>query len=233
MSIPSPHSVLADLFQDPLTVVLVEQIMAMEPGTRLPSEREQAELLGVSRTALRDRLSRIESLGILERRMRAGTFVKRLSPTTVSEVLLLGILSAAMPLDSMRPVRVALERQAACEASRRHDHLNLAHMAIAVDTMDATDDSAALHAADLAFHTALFAASGSPALVFLAEVLSGVMLRTVQQVALSDGRQTMRTLHRNIYAAIVEGDEAAASAAVDRHFDWLEELLAAPALPPE
>lgn len=233
MSIPSPHSVLADLFQDPLTVMLVEQIMAMEPGTRLPGEREQAELLGVSRTALRDRLSRIESLGILERRMRAGTYVKRLSPATVSEVLLLGILSASMPLDSMRPVRVALERQAACEASRRQDHLNLAHMAIAVDKMDATDDSAELHAADLAFHTALFAASGSPALVFLAEVLSGVMRRTVQQVALSEERLTMRTLHRDIYAAIVAGDEAAASAAVDRHFDWLEELLAKAAESPE
>ncbi len=213
------------IFGDPLMGALMQQIVKMEPGDRLPSEREQALRLNVSRTALRDRIGRLESLGVLERRDRAGTFVIGLRPETVSEVLTLGLMGSKMTFDSLVPVRVALERQAAIEAARRVDHVNRAHMAVAVDRMDASDDSSELHAADMAFHRALFNASGSPGLVFFAQVLSSALSSTMRHLALDQDRVRMRVLHRAIYDAVQADDEGAVVAAVDAHFAWLDELM--------
>ncbi len=213
------------LFGDSLMGTLMQQIVKMEPGDRLPSEREQALRLNVSRTALRDRIGRLESLGVLERRDRAGTYVIGLRPETVSEVLTLGLMGSKLTFNSLIPVRVALERQAAIEAARRVDHVNRAHMAVAVDRMDASNDSSELHAADLAFHRALFSASGSQGLMFFAQVLSSVLSSTMQHLALDQDRVRMRVLHRAIYDAVQSGDEDAAVATVDAHFAWLDELM--------
>lgn len=220
-----PPSSQESLFGDALMGMLMNQIVHMEPGDRLPSEREQAERFNVSRTALRDRIGRLESLGVLERRDRAGTFVVGLRPETVSEVLTLGLMSSKMTFDSLVSVRVALERQAAIEAARRVDHINCAYMAVAVDRMDASDDSAELHGADMAFHRALFDASGSQGLVFFSQVLASVLSNTMQHLALGQDRARMRILHRAIYEAVVAGDEEAAVSAIDAHFSWLDELM--------
>ena len=45
------------------------------PGGRIPPETELAEALGVSRTTVRDALSRLEMEGTISRKQGAGTFV--------------------------------------------------------------------------------------------------------------------------------------------------------------
>lgn len=217
----------AAFFDDEVMAALTQKILGMEREKRLPSERELASELGVSRTALRDRLSRLESMGILERRTGAGTFVRGLQPESVSESLVLGLMASQMTVASIRSVRFALERQAAFEAAQRVNHIEVARMAVALDRMDASDDNAELYDADLAFHRALFATSESPALIFFADVLHGVLSRTVQVLALSEDRVRMRKLHRAIYEAVAKHDPAEAMKAVDAHFAWLEELVAA------
>jgi DNA-binding FadR family transcriptional regulator len=64
-----------------------------------------ANIIGATRTALRDRLSYLESMGILERRTGAGTFVKELRPETLSEALMLGLIASHMTLSSLTSVR--------------------------------------------------------------------------------------------------------------------------------
>ncbi|MCW2131240.1 FadR/GntR family transcriptional regulator [Arthrobacter sp. VKM Ac-2550] len=213
-----------DFFEDQLMSVLARQVLAMNPGEKLPSEREQAQELGVSRTALRDRLGRLESMGVLERRTGAGTFVRGLRPETVSESILLGLVASKMSLASLRSVRCALERQAAYEAAQKVDHIAVAHMAVALDRMDASDDSDELHEADVAFHRALFAASGSRALIFFADVLHGV-LAPHQKLSLADDRERLRVVHRDIAEAVSAHDPAMAMKAIDEHFLWLDQLI--------
>ncbi|WP_162144868.1 FadR/GntR family transcriptional regulator [Arthrobacter castelli] len=212
--------------KDPITHALVKQIKDMKPGDRLLSERELAEDLGVSRTALRDRVGRLQSMGILERRGRAGTFVVGLRPETISEVLMLGLMASDLTVESIVTVRVALERQAAIEAAGSHDHVSIAHMAVAVDSMEATDDGERLRQADLDFHQALFEASGSKALQFFSQVLSQVLAETIQSLSLSKDRLTMRKVHRDILEAVQAQDHDAVLAAIDQHFEWLDVLLA-------
>ena len=48
----------------------------LQSGQRLPAERQLAEELGVSRTALREAIQKLSSRGLLESRVGAGTFVQ-------------------------------------------------------------------------------------------------------------------------------------------------------------
>ena len=48
----------------------------MEPGTKLPSERELSEMLAVSRNILREALSALSAEGIIAKQVGRGTFVE-------------------------------------------------------------------------------------------------------------------------------------------------------------
>ncbi len=226
---------LAALFgDDELSTALAAIIRDLGIGGRLPSERELSERLGVSRTALRDRLALLEGLGAVRRQTGSGTYVAELRAETLALALSLGLGSAQLPLQSMESVRIALERQAAREACLQADPVLIAYMRRALDTMQGTENYAEMIAADRAFHQSLLRASGNPALVFFADVLSDTLARSLEdrserlshRTLEGDVKQLLVDYHRPIYAAILEGDEQAAMAAVDQHFDVLTEVLA-------
>src|SRR5215467_15022936 len=51
----------------------------LQPGDKLPSERELAEMLGVSRSSIRDAIRSLELVGLVEPRQGAGTVVRKIS----------------------------------------------------------------------------------------------------------------------------------------------------------
>lgn len=209
----------ADFFDDQVTAALVDRVLGMEPGSRLPSERELGQELGVSRTALRDRLGHLEALGVLRRRVGAGTFVHGVDPEVLSQALTIGLLATDMTRSSLHSVRWALERQAARESALAGDPVAIAHLTVALGDMTATSDPAELHEADLRFHAALIHASGSPALIFVCEALATVLNRTVELRPASDHPRIIE-LHTAIHDAIAAADGEEAMRAVDAHFAW-------------
>src|ERR1700691_1154286 len=54
----------------------------LRPGDKLPSERELAEMLRVSRSSIRDAIRSLELIGLVEPRQGAGTIVRELSAGT-------------------------------------------------------------------------------------------------------------------------------------------------------
>ncbi len=59
-------------------------LQKLHPGDKLPSERELAEMLQVSRSSIRDAIRSLELMGLVEPRQGAGTIVRELSATPVS-----------------------------------------------------------------------------------------------------------------------------------------------------
>jgi GntR family transcriptional repressor for pyruvate dehydrogenase complex len=201
-------------------------VTALGEGERLPSERELSSTLGVSRSTLRDRLQALEALGVLHRRTGSGTYVQRVAPQTVSNVLRLGMPGAGLTMEALHPLRVALERQAAKEAAARAVAGPMAVMATAVKRMTMTDDPQALYDADIQFHHALLEASESPALIFFESALTDVFAESEEERGerarrlAADTGLTVR-VHRDIYEAVLSGEGDDAMDAVDRHFDAL------------
>ncbi|MDP9906030.1 MULTISPECIES: FCD domain-containing protein [Arthrobacter] len=223
------HSFANVFANDPVSAALARLIRDLNPGDRLPSERELAIRLSVSRTALRDRLGVLEGLGVLRRQTGAGTFVEMLKPDALALALNLAIGSSHLPLTSLESVRIALERQAAREAAINSDPVLVAYMQRAVNTMASTDVQVDVMDADRAFHQSLLRAAGNPALTFFAEALSDVFTQDLayRSARLSSARLTssaralMVEHHRRIHDAIVNRDPSAAMQAVDDHFDAL------------
>ncbi len=213
-------------FSDHLVSGLIGELTSLHEGERLPSERVLAEKLGVSRTALRDRLMRLEAIGVLERRAGSGTYLRGLSSRMTSDTLAMGMLVNNLQPGSMMPVRLALEREAARQAAMRVDHINLAHMAVALDEMRAARDERAFREADRAFHTALIAASGVPGLEFFGEMLRDILRETIREVPLHDRVDELNVRHAEMYEAVRASDPDAAMRAVDAHFGWLEDAIA-------
>lgn len=215
---------------DPLLTALLQIVEDTGPGGRIPPERELAELVGASRTAVRSRLRELESAGALERRGSAGTFARTMAPRDVAEALRLGL--SASPLgkgEAFQTIRVALERQAAKMAATRQSPVPIAYAEEAVLQMESTTDATHLYEADLAFHRSLFRASGDDALIFFSEAIgdlltASVVLRRQRMMALESDIEEMRMLHRSILEAVKSGDANASMAAMDRHFEHIDAL---------
>jgi len=210
---------------------LARLIRRLGSGARLMPERELAAYLGVSRTALRDRLQLMEGLGVLKRVVGSGTYIQELNPTGLALGLDLALTSSQLPLGALHSVRVALERQAAMEAVDQTDPVLIAHMRKALDTIAAAPDDQAVDDADFHFHVTLLRASGNPALAFFADALSGVLHealaeRRAEMRRLAGDHEIMIRLHNTIYEAVQSGDRAAAAAAVDEHFETFDHLCA-------
>lgn len=213
------------LLSDATLADLVELLFAKEPGERIPSERELAEQLGVSRTAVRDRINRLTALGALRREERAGTFFTGIRPDALSDALMLSLHSSSLTVESLVSVRHALERQAAIEASLVGDQQAIAEIGVAVQRMQASEDGDKLREHDRSFHEALFAASHSPGLLFFSRMLHPLMSGLLRTVLLEQDRETMRVLHAAIYEAVRDGAVERVSQAIDAHFEWLYVLL--------
>ncbi|SDS20714.1 transcriptional regulator, GntR family [Brevibacterium siliguriense] len=220
------HNSMTQIFaDDPVSSRLATIIHDLEPGARLPSERLLAEKLQVSRNAIRDRIGVLEGLGALARRKGSGTYVESLKPDSLAFALNLAISSSHLPLSSLESVRIALERQAAAEATEAADPVLIAYMRSALNSMASTDDSMEILEADRAFHQSLLRAAGNPALIFFADALAGVLVqgmkdrsdRSVARVS----KEALIGKHEDIYEAVVSGRQEAAMAAIDEHFKAL------------
>lgn len=221
------------LGSDRVSEALADIVHQLGPGARLPSERELAARVGVSRTTLRDRLQVLESLGVITRRQGSGTYVQPLNPAGLTMALNLGISSCHLTLQDLNSVRVALERQAAMEAARVGDPVHIAYLEKAVNTIAYADEDAAVDEADFSFHDALLRASANPALSFFADALGGVLHRALaerraemrRRLDEQNEQEVMVALHRRVWEAVRAGDPEAAAAAVDAHFDTYSRLI--------
>jgi GntR family transcriptional regulator, transcriptional repressor for pyruvate dehydrogenase complex len=85
--------------QSKVYIEIVESIREMiqkdglQPGDRLPSERELSESLGVGRSSVREALRSLELLGLIETRRGEGTFIRDFKDHRLVELLSTFILT--------------------------------------------------------------------------------------------------------------------------------------------
>lgn len=218
---------------DPLVARLTAIVRQIGVGNRLPSERDLAIELGVSRTALRDRIQTLVGVGILRRVTGAGTYVQELDSSGLAFTLNVGLLMSHLPLQSLTSVRQALERQAAAEATVDSDPVLVAYLGRELRIIAESDDDAEVDDADFRFHVALLRAARNPALSFFADALSGVLREAQkhgreQMRRIGGDRAAMIDMHQTIYDGVSSGDPESAMRAVDYHFRRFAELTGHP-----
>ena len=191
----------------------------LRPGARLPTERELAVQIGVSRPTVRTGLRTLATMGVVQSRQGAGTFITDGPPALASEPL--GLMAALHGLsrDGLFEARRVLEVGTSSLAAERASGDDLAAMSEEVTGMFASiGEPLTFLWHDVRFHRAIAAASGNPVLGVLIEMLGSLFYerrRETIQTA-TDLRETADA-HRRIYQAIRSHNHEAARAAMDEH----------------
>lgn len=104
---PIPSSTMADVVEERLRDFLKKK--ALRPGDSLPTEQELADALGVSRNVVREALSRLRMLGMIETRKKRGivltqpdilgSFERVLNPLMLDEDTLQDIFELRLVLE--------------------------------------------------------------------------------------------------------------------------------------
>ena len=197
------------------------------PGEHLPPEGELITRLGVSRTAYREALSRLEARGLVEVRHGIGTRVADRSREAVADLLSLLLRRSRPATGDLLEARRILEVEAAALAAERATAAEVAALDAALEAMrrpTASPDEYTL--GDLRFHLTLALASRNAVLAALAESLRSALHELIAATFAVDGRTERRLRdHERILEAIRTRDAAGAREAVATHLAATERIL--------
>ncbi len=190
-------------------------------GDRLPPERDLAKILGVSRPTLRAGIRSLTTVGILQSKQGAGTFVAQAEDSPTLDTSALRLLSAlhGFTSDEMFEARLALEMSIAALAAERADSEQMAQLAEGIAGMYSSLDRPEEYLVhDMQFHQTIAAASDNRILTALMNMVAAILFdyrsKTVKRASdLKDSAEQ----HHNIYRAIREHDPEAARQAMRIH----------------
>ncbi|NYT85386.1 FadR family transcriptional regulator [Pusillimonas harenae] len=224
--LPSEKLKKTDTLADRVTYILLTEIRENKfpAHSRLPSESVMAKRFGVSRTVIREAVSRLKAEGLVDTRQGSGTSV--LEPNTATPFRL-----DAHTQDSLQAVlrvielRRGVEAEMAALAAERRSAAQFARIKKAFNAIrkaeragrDGVDE-------DLAFHTEISQACGNPLYTSLLSYLSlylhtAIVVTRANEAQRDDFSRQVHEEHTAIMEAIFRKDPAAARAAALRHME--------------
>ncbi|MDK2821331.1 MAG: GntR family transcriptional regulator, transcriptional repressor for pyruvate dehydrogenase complex [Clostridia bacterium] len=202
----------------------------LKPGERLPSERELAENLGVSRASVREALSALRTVGVLEIRPGEGTFVQNIRDEAIIEPLAMALLLDSQAAMEILEVRLALEGQAAHLAAERVTSEDLKKMDDLLVEMEQNLYEGVTEDVDLNFHLAIAEAARNSVLLRLMrtvyETMRQVLRTSRQRLYTTPGNpELLLKQHKQILKALEKHDPEAAREAIIKHSLFVEKVL--------
>jgi len=204
----------------------------IKPGDKLPTEAEIMARFEVSRTVVREALSKLQASGLVETRHGIGTFALAV-PDTSNFRIAPEDFSSVADVISLLELRISLESEAAGLAAQRRNDSNLSNMNKALKAfMDAiAQDSDALPP-DFEFHMEVARATGNRHFADLMNYLGTMIIpraRVNTPNSAPEGRllylQRLHGEHESIFNAIKNQDPDAARAAMRTHLSNSRERL--------
>lgn len=122
-------------------------------GEKLPSERELAEIMGVSRSSVRKAIAELVGMGYVENRKGQGTFVKLPEARDPADPFAYVMSPGQSSLDELMEVRIGLECQGVALAAERANEMDITFLEMAFSEMnDWQPDRDRAKDADMKFH---------------------------------------------------------------------------------
>jgi GntR family transcriptional regulator, transcriptional repressor for pyruvate dehydrogenase complex len=199
------------------------------PGQQLPSERELAATLEVSRTTVREALQRLHAAGyVTTRRGRGGgTFVQTDAGTAESEEMIRRTLLPAWDeLTEVLDFRTVIEQQIARVAAERRDDSDIKVIREAVASYERAQNREESRLADVSLHQAVVQAAHNSRLTELsARIRREVSFGFDAEPYSPAVRRRALHQHPEMAEAIIAGDPDAAAQVAAQHFSLTEDML--------
>lgn len=198
-------------------------------GDRLPTERDLAGMVGVSRLALREALCMLKGLGIVEPKHGRGIFVRHVDISTVFTMLSpLLRTQVDVQVSDILDVRAHLESSIAECAAAHHTEDNLQALGEHLAGMQHNrQNRTAFMEHDMAFHEELARSTGNPIFhIFMAAIADLVLEFQLRFPDRLEYRESSVPSHQAILDAVTARDAGRARAAMAAHIQmakaWME-----------
>ncbi len=225
---PVGHESVADAATSQIEDLIASGVLRQ--GAKLPSERELADMLGISRPKLREALQTLEERGLVTTKHGEGTFVSALTGQAMLPALL-ALYGRHEPafFDYLeyRREQECFAAGLAAERATKADKARITEILTAMETAWKEGDADASRETDYALHTAIVDASQNATMIHM---MGSIFELTRQSVFYN--RDFLKTIdgsgkmlldqHITLGQAIIDGDAEAARQAAGDHIDFVE-----------
>lgn len=228
---PVKQAKLSDVILAQLESMILEG--SVEPGQKLPPERELAQQFEVSRPSLREAIQKLEAKGLVVRRQGGGTFVSENILSGLSDPLFelmsksnesqFDLLEFRHGIEGMSAYYAAMRGTEADFKEIQHKHDNIGNAQLENDyRLEAT--------AVFEFYLAVCAASHNAIILHLARSMSSLLIDNIEQnltilAKRPDIFAKIADYRRHLLDAIISGQPQKAWGASHRHLAFIEEVL--------
>ncbi len=193
---------------------IVEQIKALiskgqlKPGERVPSERDLAAMLGVSRPSVREAIMVLDAMGLVESRQGGGTYVRSLTEQSMTDPLTGMVTNNPQLLYDLSEVRIGLESWSAHLAAQNATDQDLAELEKILERMRRLAPSGGWPAEiDTQFHYAITNASHNTIQIHVLNTIHSLFKATIEVALFEFYRregytQLLLEQHEAIFSAI-------------------------------
>lgn len=189
-------------------------------GSKLPSEPQLSEALGVSRNTVRTAMSKLIALGIVDNQQGVGNCVRSLNVGMYANSILPCMLANASDLVLTTEFRIGVETMAARLAAMRATEDDIHRLREAYQNADLNIDNEDLFAKyDMEFHRIVAEASCNPLFLRTSEMIEAMYTTWLIGFQRSHGVDKSHDYHSRICEAIARHDPDAAAAAMRQHLD--------------
>lgn len=194
---------------------------AWPPGTKIPSEKELARILGASRISIREALQKLAGLNLLETRHGAGSYVRQAGSDSTEGGDFLAFLALSRPgvyeIDQFRKI---IEVGAIELAVPNADDADIAVLANLVRLMrDCEDDMEKHVAADLSFHAKIVELSGNTLLTKVYGGIRNMLAEAMRNILTDAGKRNAFKYHSLIVKDFEKRDVSSARRHLNEHFE--------------
>ena len=194
-------------------------------GTAIPSERTLIDEFGVSRIALREALSMLKGLGVLDVRHGRRTKVRTVGSEAIAYLLPVMLTAGTQEtLDQVFEVRLALESRTAYLAAQcwTDDQMQTLRELLSRYCQLSEENKSGAVAVDLEFHLEIARITGNPLYPILLEALAGFIVLAQQESCKDDPVRRLQAVsaHKSIINALTARDPEWARVEMESHLRY-------------
>ena len=201
----------------------------LQPGDRIPPERDLASELGLGRGTIREAFHQLEALGLLDRGARSRVVRQPGSAPADDNKVARTLDDERSFLLQVIDVRIGLEGWVAAEVARKATPEDVTRLKLILSKLEkAVAQKVNLASLDLELHRALVEATHNLVVMQVLESLT-TMIKSIaafKKLTLDPMRKVDVDLHRAIVEAVERGDPQAAQAAMVAHLQRVRDAVA-------